>query len=85
MSDICTATHMRSYSSFSENQKERLTWDEIRQKYPNQLLGLSEVKWVPNDHSKVESAVVLYTDKSMQELVEIQIETKGKVVMRDTE
>lgn len=65
-------------------EKERLSWKEIREKYPNQVLGLSEVKWVPEDHSKVESAVVLYTNKTMDELVEIQIETKGKVVVRDT-
>lgn len=64
--------------------KERLTWEEIKQNYPNQLLGLTDVKWVPTDHSQVESAVVLYTNKTMPELVEIQIQTKGKVVLRDT-
>ena len=65
-------------------KRERLSWKEIKTKYPNQLLGLSEVKWVSGDRSKVESAIVLYTNKTMAELVEIQIETKGKVVVRDT-
>lgn len=65
-------------------KNERLTWQEIKEKYSNQLVGLSEVEWVKTDYSRVASAIVLYVDKTMSELVEIQIQTKGKVVLRDT-
>lgn len=36
----------------------RLTWDEIKIKYPNQLVGLVDVDW--KDSSNVKSAIVKY-------------------------
>ena len=38
--------------------RERLTWQEICQKYPNQQVGLAEVEWVDNDGVTVKSAIV---------------------------
>lgn len=73
-----------NFSNKLEEKQLSLTWEEIKQKYPNQLVGLTKVKWVTSNRSRVESAVVMYTNKTMSELVEIQIQTKGKVVLRDT-
>ena len=47
---------------------ERLTWEEIQEKYPDTWLGLVDVKYVDNDGATIESAVVKYTDKSKDEL-----------------
>lgn len=46
---------------------ERLTWEEIKKKYPDRWVGLSEVDW--EDAANVRSAVVKYTDKSPGELL----------------
>lgn len=53
---------------------ERLTWKEIQEKYPDQWVGLVDIKW-KND-SNIESAVVKYTDKTKDELLIMQIENK---------
>lgn len=50
---------------------ERLTWDEIQEKYPDQWVGLVDIKW-KND-SNIESAIVKYIDKSKDELLMMQI------------
>lgn len=47
---------------------ERLTWEEMQEKYPDKWLGLTDVKYVNNDGVSVESAVVKYTDKTKTEL-----------------
>ena len=52
--------------------KERLTWAQIQERYPNQWVGLIDVKR-KEDNSAVESAVVMYTDKSKDELACMQI------------
>ncbi len=51
---------------------ERLTWEEIAQKYPNQWVGLVDVEW--EDESNVRTAIVKYTDKSSTELALMQLE-----------
>ena len=53
---------------------ERLTWKEIQEKYPDQWVGLIDIKW-KND-SNIESAVVKYTDKMKDGLLIMQIENK---------
>jgi hypothetical protein len=45
---------------------ERLTWEEIKEKYPDKWVGLSQIDW--EDAANVRSAVVSYTDKSSYEL-----------------
>ena len=47
---------------------ERLTWEEMQEKYPDMWLGLTDVKFVNDDGVSVESAVVKYTDKTKTEL-----------------
>ncbi len=50
---------------------ERLTWDEIAEKYPDQWVGLVDVDW--KDDANVRSAVVKYTGMSVGELTRMQI------------
>ena len=50
---------------------ERLTWDEIQEKYPDQWVGLVDIKWKYD--SNIESAIVKYVDKSKDELLMMQI------------
>lgn len=38
---------------------KRLTWKEIREKYPDQWVALMDVKYMDNDGINVESAVVV--------------------------
>ena len=40
---------------------DRMTWEEIQKKYPDQWVGLIDVKYVDDDGISVESAVVKYT------------------------
>ena len=54
---------------------ERLTWDEIAEKYPDQWVGLIDVDW--EDDANVRSAIVKYTDKSSSELLRLQIKDKN--------
>ena len=51
---------------------DRLTWDEIAQKYPDQWVGLVDVDW--EDESNLRTAVVKYIDKSSTELALMQLE-----------
>ncbi len=50
---------------------ERMTWEEIVKKYPDQWVGLVDVDW--KDGANVRSAVVKYTDLSRDELLELQV------------
>lgn len=53
---------------------ERLTWDEIVEKYPDRWVGLTDVEWKAPNNPNVVSAVVKYTDKDMNELLEMQFD-----------
>ena len=53
--------------------KQRLTWNEIAEKYPDQWIGLSDIDW--EDGANIRSAVVKFTGKSSSELLEMQIRT----------
>ncbi len=57
--------------------EERLTWEQIQEKYPDRWVGLIDVKYVNDDGVSVESAVVKYTDKSKGELTRMAL--KGEV------
>ncbi len=56
---------------------ECLTMDEIIKRYPDQWVGLTDVEW--EDESNVRTAVVLYTDKTADELLSIQIKDPKKL------
>lgn len=60
----------------------RLTWEQIQEKYPNQWVGLIDVKYMDDDGISVESAVVKYTDKTKGELTRMVL--KGEIVSRHT-
>lgn len=59
---------------------ERMTWVEIKEKYPDQWVGLTEVEYEPDNDATIESAVVLYTDKTASELTRMQIQTDGEII-----
>ena len=46
-----------------------LTWLDIEKYFPNQCVGLTDVKYVDNDGVTVESAKVTYIDKSEHDLI----------------
>ena len=58
---------------------ERMTWSEIAKTYPNQWVGLTDVEREPDNYSTIKSAVVLYTDRSKDDLLLEQIQTNGKI------
>ena len=60
----------------------RMTWEEIQKKYPDQWVGLIDVKYVDDDGISVESAVVKYTDKSKSDLTRLVL--KGEIISRYT-
>lgn len=64
------------------NMADRMTWEEIQKKYPDQWVGLVDVKYVDDDGISVESAVVKYTDKSKSDLTRLVL--KGEIVSRYT-
>ena len=51
----------------------RLTWSEIKDKYPDQLVGLTSVKYFNNDNTNIESACVSYVNRSSSDLDKLQI------------
>ena len=51
--------------------KTRMSWDEIVKVYPDCWVGLIDVDW--EDESNVRSAVVMYTDRSADELALMQL------------
>ena len=38
--------------------EERLTWEEIVRRYPDQWVGLKDVEWEPDNDATISSAVV---------------------------
>lgn len=61
---------------------ERLTWEEIQEKYPDQWVGLIDVEYEDNDGISVKSAVVKYTNKTKSELTRMMIQ--GEIISRYT-
>ncbi|MDE6968965.1 MAG: hypothetical protein K2P69_04225 [Eubacterium sp.] len=59
---------------------ERLTWEEIQERYPDQWVGLEEVEYEPDNDATIKSAIVKYTDRSKNELTRMQIQTKGNLL-----
>lgn len=57
---------------------ERLTREQMTKKYPNTWLGINNIKYKNDDGVTVESADIVYTDKTEDELLEMQIDgTEG--------
>lgn len=55
------------------SKSKRMTWDEIKEKYPDQWVGLTDVEFDSEFGADIKSAVVEYTDKTANELLGIQI------------
>ncbi len=53
---------------------ERLTRKQMAEKYPNTWLGINNIKYKNDDGITVESADIVYTDKTEDELLEMQID-----------
>ena len=51
----------------------RLTREQMAKQYPNQWLGLRNIKYKNDDGVTLESAEVIYTDKTKDELLAMQI------------
>ena len=52
---------------------ERLTWEEVQEKYPDQWVAMKDVKFKNNDNINVETAIVVanmtddeYVDKRLE-------------------
>lgn len=63
---------------------ERLTWEQIQERYPDQWVGLAETEYEPDNDATIKSAVVRYADKSKSELTRMQIQTDGEILGRYT-
>ena len=61
---------------------ERLTWKQIQEKYPDQWVGLVDVKYVNDDNATIESAVVKYYDRTQDELTERML--NGEIISHHT-
>lgn len=61
---------------------ERMTWEQIQKKYPNQWVGLVDVQYQNDDGISVETAIVKYTDKTKSELTRLVL--KGEIISRHT-
>lgn len=64
------------------HMKERLTWEQIQDTYPDQWVGLTEVEYEPDNHASIKSAVVRYTDKPKGELTRMML--NGEIISRYT-
>ena len=56
---------------------ERLTREQMAANYPNTWLGITNVKYADNDGVTLESADVVYIDKSRRELISMQVKGTG--------
>lgn len=61
---------------------DRMTWDEIQSTYPDQWVGLVDVRYLNDDGISIESAIVKYTDKSKSELTRMMLD--GEIISRYT-
>ena len=59
---------------------ERLTREQMEQKYPDTWLGLVNIKYANDDGVTLESADVVYVDKTEDELFEMQLKGTDGVV-----
>ena len=62
--------------------QERMTWTEIKEKYPEQWIGLADIDW--ENGATVRSAVVKYVGMNSTELLEIKFNNEPDLVVRYT-
>jgi hypothetical protein len=61
---------------------EKLTWEEIEEKYPNQWVGLTDVEFEDNGNTTILSAVVTYVNYDKNDLLRMMLDSK--CIMRYT-
>ena len=68
------------------NKIEKLTWQEIVERYPNQWVGMCDIEWMEDDPTcgEIRSAVVKYSDLSADELTWKQLIEKEGIFSRYT-
>ena len=62
---------------------ERLTWQQIKEKYPHQKVGLVSVEKYPNSNI-IKSAIVKYTDREVSRETLCLMAYKGEIIARYT-
>lgn len=62
---------------------ERLTWEEIKEKYPHQNVGLTDVVMEENSNI-IQSAIVKYTDSDTDYNTMAQLAISGEIIVRYT-
>ena len=55
--------------------EQRLTWEQIAQKYPDQWVGLTDIDW--EDGANIRSAIVSYIGMSSADLLRMQIKDRN--------
>ena len=63
----------------------RLTREQMAEKYPDQWLGISNIQYKDNDGITIESADVIYTNKTRDELLVLQINNDNIIDWYTTE
>lgn len=58
----------------------RLTRSQMAEQYPNQWLGLKEPVYLNDDGISLVSAEIVYTDKTCDELLEMQIDGRDGIM-----
>ena len=59
------------------NDMSRLSEKEIWEKYPDQWLGLTEVKWNKDRNCDIDSAVVSYSNMTKSKVLRLMSDTRG--------
>ena len=54
---------------------QRLTWEQIEKKYPDQWVGLTDIDW--EDAANIKSAIVSYIGMSSADLLRMQIKDRS--------
>ena len=54
---------------------QRLTWEQIEKKYPDQWVGLTDIEW--EDGANIKSAIVSYIGMSSADLLRKQIKDRN--------
>lgn len=55
--------------------EQRLTWEQIEKKYPDQWVGLTDIDW--EDGANIKSAIVSYIGMSSADLLRMQIKDRS--------
>lgn len=62
----------------------RLTWEQIKEKYPHQNVGLSDVEYITPQGGAIKSAIVICTDKDIDRNDIALRAIRGELIMRYT-